>query len=79
MAPAELETILLTHPGIADAGVIGVPDESAGEVPRAYVVRKEGAHVTAPEVVAYMAGTSAHLSIAYVFVIIVIKMLLPVS
>jgi len=31
--PAELEALLLTHPAVADAGVIGVPDEQAGEVP----------------------------------------------
>ncbi len=41
MAPAELEALLLTHPGIADAGVIGIPDSIAGEVPRAYVVKKQ--------------------------------------
>ncbi|HKR61354.1 MAG TPA: AMP-binding protein, partial [Pyrinomonadaceae bacterium] len=38
VAPAELEAILLTHPAIADAGVIPAPDEEAGEVPKAFVV-----------------------------------------
>ncbi|XP_022088642.1 luciferin 4-monooxygenase-like [Acanthaster planci] len=38
--PAELEALLLTHPQILDAGVIGVPDQAAGELPRAFVVRK---------------------------------------
>ena len=38
--PAELEALLLTHPAVADAAVIGVPDEDAGESPKAFVVRK---------------------------------------
>ncbi|KAJ4466291.1 phenylacetyl-CoA ligase [Lentinula aciculospora] len=38
VAPAELEGHLLVHPDIADAAVIGVPDEYTGQLPRAYVV-----------------------------------------
>lgn len=39
MAPAELEALLLTHPLISDAAVIGVPAQEEGnEVPRAYIV-----------------------------------------
>ena len=38
--PAELEALLLTHPQIADAAVIGLPDDEAGEIPAAYVVLK---------------------------------------
>ncbi|MEU9730753.1 4-coumarate--CoA ligase family protein [Streptomyces sp. NPDC048002] len=40
VAPAELEALLLTHPGIADAAVIGVYDDNGNEIPRAYVVRQ---------------------------------------
>lgn len=40
--PAELEALLLTHPLIADAAVIGRPDERAGELPVAYVVGRGG-------------------------------------
>ncbi|GMS82588.1 hypothetical protein PENTCL1PPCAC_4763 [Pristionchus entomophagus] len=39
--PAELESILLTHTLIADVAVVGVKDEKAGELPKAYVVRKD--------------------------------------
>ena len=38
VAPAELEGLLLTHPAITDAAVIPLPDEEAGEVPKAFVV-----------------------------------------
>jgi acyl-CoA synthetase (AMP-forming)/AMP-acid ligase II len=43
VAPAELEAVLLSHPAIADAGVIPSPDEEAGEVPKAFVVLKAAA------------------------------------
>ena len=40
VAPAELEGLLCTHPAIGDAAVVGVPDELAGEVPKAFVVAR---------------------------------------
>ncbi len=43
VAPAELEALLLTHPGIADAAVIGTQDPDGQEVPMAFVVRQDGA------------------------------------
>ena len=39
VAPAELEDILLTHPAVADVAVVRSPDEHAGEVPKAFIVR----------------------------------------
>jgi acyl-CoA synthetase (AMP-forming)/AMP-acid ligase II len=36
--PAELEALLVTHPQVADAAVVGVPDEECGELPKAFVV-----------------------------------------
>ena len=38
VAPAELEALIITHPEVADVAVIGVPDEEAGELPKAFVV-----------------------------------------
>ena len=42
VAPAEIEDLLLGHPKIEDVAVMGVPDDYAGEVPKAFVVLKRG-------------------------------------
>ena len=53
--PAELEALLLTHPQIADAAVIGLPDDEAGEIPAAYVVLKQGQDTTAADIQRFVA------------------------
>jgi 4-coumarate--CoA ligase len=58
--PAELEALLLTHPALADAAVIGLPDDEAGEIPVGFVVRKEGATVTADDIMTFVASQVAH-------------------
>jgi acyl-CoA synthetase (AMP-forming)/AMP-acid ligase II len=45
VAPAEVEAELLGLPGVADAAVIGVPDDEAGERPLAFVVRQPGSEI----------------------------------
>lgn len=54
--PAELEAILLSHPRVKDAAVIGIPDERSGELPLAFIVRQPGVEVTADELTAFVAG-----------------------
>jgi acyl-CoA synthetase (AMP-forming)/AMP-acid ligase II len=53
VAPAELEALLVSHPAVADAAVVGIPDEEAGELPKAFVVRK--GDVTEEEIMAFVA------------------------
>ncbi|MFJ1974377.1 4-coumarate--CoA ligase family protein [Streptomyces sp. NPDC087903] len=56
VAPAELEALLLTHPGIADAAVIGTYNDQGNEVPHAYVVRQPTATgLSEGEVMMYVA------------------------
>lgn len=43
VAPAELEAHLLSHPNVADCAVIPTPDDSAGEIAKAYVVKSGSA------------------------------------
>ena len=57
--PAELEALLLTHPAIADAAVIGRPDEEAGEIPVAFVVLKAGQEASVEEIKEFVAGQVA--------------------
>ena len=59
VAPAVLEAVLLEHPAIADAAVIGAPDDDGQEVPKAFVVVQQGAELDADAVMAHVAGRVA--------------------
>ena len=65
VAPAELEALLLTHPSVADAAVIGVPDDEAGEHPRAFIVLKPDAQMTADDVTAFTLEHLAHYKVVH--------------
>ncbi|MEM8962640.1 MAG: AMP-binding protein [Acidobacteriota bacterium] len=53
--PAELEALLLQHPAVADAAVIGLPDDESGEVPLAFVVIAPGASTDEATLQAFVA------------------------
>ncbi|XP_053621533.1 luciferin 4-monooxygenase-like [Plodia interpunctella] len=55
VAPAEIESLLLQHPSVRDAGVVGLPDPTAGELPLAFVVKQPGCDVSELEIQAFVA------------------------
>jgi fatty-acyl-CoA synthase len=60
VAPAEVEEVLLAHPAVAVAQVVGVPDARLGEVPCAYVTLKAGQSASEDEILQYMKKTCAN-------------------
>ena len=55
--PAEIENILLRHPDIRQAAVLGIPDARLGEVGMAFVVLRPGATIAGSDLVAWRAPT----------------------
>jgi long-chain acyl-CoA synthetase len=51
--PEQVESILIKHPAVAQAAVIGVPDATKGEIVRAFVVRKPGLELDADSLIAW--------------------------
>ena len=57
--PAELEGLLLEHPAIADAAVVAKPDVESGEVPKAFVVTRQGEEVSGEDLMSFVASKVA--------------------
>ena len=57
--PAELEAVLLRHPDVTDAAVIGLPDEDAGEIPVGYVTLRPDTSTTPEEIQRFVASQVA--------------------
>ncbi|XP_059611752.1 luciferin 4-monooxygenase-like [Phlebotomus argentipes] len=54
VAPAELEALILTHLAVKDTAVIGIPHPEAGELPAAFVVKKENYEATAEDIAKFV-------------------------
>jgi acyl-CoA synthetase (AMP-forming)/AMP-acid ligase II len=61
--PAEIENLLLAHPRVAQAAVIGIPDERLGEVGMAFLVLRDGEPVTADDVVGWARDRMANFKV----------------
>lgn len=59
IAPAELEGLLLEHPAVLDAAVVGMPDEEAGEVPTGFVVLRPKRDASEEQLLAFVNGKLA--------------------
>jgi acyl-CoA synthetase (AMP-forming)/AMP-acid ligase II len=57
--PAELEAVLLRHPEVTDAAVVGLPDEEAGEIPVGYVTLRPGSPASPEEIMQFAAAQVA--------------------
>jgi long-chain acyl-CoA synthetase len=59
IAPAEIEALLFEHPAVADVAVVPKPDDEAGELPKAYIVRKSSSDATEQEILDFANGKLA--------------------
>jgi acyl-CoA synthetase (AMP-forming)/AMP-acid ligase II len=61
--PAEIENLMLRHPGITEVAVIGVPDERMGEVAKAFVVLKPGAAIEPAAIIEWARAEMANFKV----------------
>ena len=60
ISSVEVEGVLLQHPAVVEAGVVGLPDATWGEVPHAFVVLKSGVAITEQELREFVRSRLAH-------------------
>ncbi len=60
ISSVEVEGVLLRHPAVQEAAIVGLPHEKWGEAPHAYVVLKSGASATEPELIEFCRDSLAH-------------------
>lgn len=60
ISSTEVESTLFTHPDVRDVGVVAVPDEKWGEVPKAVIVTQTGAEVTEDEIIQHCRDNMSH-------------------
>ncbi len=59
IAPAELEDAVYMHPAVKECAIIGTPAPIVGEIPKAYIVLKEGCQLTEEEIIKFCEGKLA--------------------
>jgi fatty-acyl-CoA synthase len=67
ISSVEVEAMLLRHPAVQEAGVVGLPDARWGEAPHAFVVLKSGATTTAEELKDFSRANLAHFKTPHTF------------
>jgi fatty-acyl-CoA synthase len=70
ISSVEVESILLAHPAVQEAAVVGMPHDKWGEAPHAFVVLKNGARVTEAELREFARASMAHFKVPAVFTIL---------
>jgi acyl-CoA synthetase (AMP-forming)/AMP-acid ligase II len=77
VVPAEVEAVLLAHPNVANAAVLGVPDERMGEALAAYVSPRPGAELDTRDLIAFARSRIAGYKVPYAIEILPELPLLP--
>jgi fatty-acyl-CoA synthase len=60
ISSVEVEGVLIRHPAVGEAAVVGLPSEQWGETPHAFVMLLPGATATEAELIAFVRGRLAH-------------------